>query len=256
MEDGQIYQRISQGSSLCVRPSGGQGARAPLPFSHSPERQGHGPHNVPHLCHSEFLQPWSFLVPPGSPFEQSSYLHMPAPSLGEIPPWRNAGLLRCCSLVPGTPHRTQCASPHVCSLRSLGVGVVLWTLYSTSHPHIPWLQSSSEAHRERVSRTEGSCKPEDAWEGRCSYKEKTWPLGGIQGADHLQLDSRPEAARSAPPASGPASTSSPGRNPGLQAFPLQVAEVVPHPHPRHRAGTPPLRGPTPARNGGPLIEPS
>lgn len=111
LEDGQICQRTSQGSSLCVRPSGGQGARARLPFSHSPERQGHGPHNVPHLCHSEFLQPWSFLVPPGSPFEQSSYLNMPAPSLGEIPPWRNAGLLCCCSLVPGTPHRTQVRFP-------------------------------------------------------------------------------------------------------------------------------------------------
>lgn len=128
--------------------------------------------------------------------------------------------------------------------------MVLRTLYSTPHPHIYWLQSSSEACREGVGRTAGSCRPEDAWEGPCSYKEKTRPLGGIQGADHLQLRL---PARGSPEcqAGGPASTSSLGRNSCLLVFPLEVAEVAPRPHPGVAQLEPYLAGaPLPPGTGG------
>ena len=64
-----------------------------------------------------------------------------------------------------------------------------------SHPRSgPY--SSSEARREGVQDC-GQLQGPGRLRRRCSYKETARPLGGIQGADHLQLDSPLEAARSA-----------------------------------------------------------
>lgn len=103
---------------------------------------------------------------------------------------------------------------------------------SLSHPLLfPKLIRSQQGGG---GKTAGSCRAEAAWENPRSYREMTRPLGGIQGADHLQLDS-----------SGPewqagrehqASTSSPAgiRNPCQAAFPLEVEEVAPSPPPAKR----------------------
>lgn len=113
--------------------------------------------------------------------------------------------------------------------------------------------SSSEARREGVQDC-GQLQGPGRLRRRCSYKETARPLGGIQGADHLQLDSPPEAARSARRVQVP-QAGVPARWRSAPAGRGRARPPRPSPLPKRTARSLPRRGPEDVSAGDPQESP-
>lgn len=134
--------------------AGVQGLAAP---SHSPARHGHG--LAPHTPLS--LRTPVAVVIPCPPCHYSNAPSSPPPQFGRSSPGQEAGLLRSHPPCPGALNRRTDPRWFWTRLqleeRAWGVSVKSLDLHPHSSP-----QSSSEACREGVGRTAGSCRAEAA----------------------------------------------------------------------------------------------